>query len=415
MDSSATHAVNRTAPKILLLNQMAGPMTWELAVDLGNALGTVALLTGHPDTLAKGSRENVQLHRSITYQRGSGLQRAWSWLRYAVHALVWVWKFPAHVPLIAFSNPPIVIWACWLLRWLRGTPYAVMVHDIYPDTAVRLGAASERSLVVRVWRWLNRHAYERASLVMTLGEHMAAHLEGQFDARRTRAGRVIVIPPWADAQALRPIPKSQNWFARKYKQTECLTVMYSGNMGRGHDLETILAAAGRLTDEAKIHFMLIGAGPKWEMVRSQLSQLKYSNVTLLPWQDEAVIPFSLATADLGIVSLEREMTGLAVPSKAYYFLAAGTPLLGICFASSELADTIEQFGCGTRIEPGNVEGLVAILRSLASNPERLTAWREAVAHARQFHSRPANTAGFVQALVDVALINPITTLEHASA
>ena len=41
----------KAKPALLILNQMAGPMTWELAEDVGEALGCVALLTGHPDTL----------------------------------------------------------------------------------------------------------------------------------------------------------------------------------------------------------------------------------------------------------------------------------------------------------------------------------------------------------------------------
>ena len=43
------------SPKLLVWNQMAGPMTWELVEDLADRVGPVALLTGHPDTLSKPS------------------------------------------------------------------------------------------------------------------------------------------------------------------------------------------------------------------------------------------------------------------------------------------------------------------------------------------------------------------------
>ncbi len=76
-----------------MLNQMAGPMTWELAVDLGEALGQVELLTGHPDTLQKGSTDKVRLDKSVAYRRGNGIVRIWCWLRYALHTLRWVWRF----------------------------------------------------------------------------------------------------------------------------------------------------------------------------------------------------------------------------------------------------------------------------------------------------------------------------------
>ncbi len=189
MDSPTTDPLSRSQPQLLLLNQMAGPMTWELAVDLSRARGNRRPADRAPGHTAQGIATGRAAAPLSHLSAGQ-----WHWFARGVgcgtpgkhsagHG-----RFPADIPLVAFSNPPIVIWVCWLLRRLRGTPYAVMVHDIYPDTAIRLGAASDRQLLVRIWRWLNRHAYEQASVVMTLGEHMAAHLSVQFDADKTTRG-----------------------------------------------------------------------------------------------------------------------------------------------------------------------------------------------------------------------------------
>ncbi len=184
--------------KLLVLNQMAGPMTWELVVDLSRQLGQVVLLTGHPDTLAKGSQPGVTLWPSCGYQRGNLVVRFWSWLRYAVHAFCWVWKWPRSVPILVFSNPPLALWVARLIRLLRGTPYAVMVHDIFPDVLLRKNVVSPRQPLIRCWSWLNRSGYQSAELVMTLGPHMASTLLRQFDATQTAAGRIEVVPPWSD-------------------------------------------------------------------------------------------------------------------------------------------------------------------------------------------------------------------------
>ena len=68
--------------------------------------------------------------------------------------------------------------------------------------------------------------------------------------------------------------------------------------------------------------------------------------------------YSLATADIGLVSLESELSGLAVPSKAYYFLAANVPLIAVCDSSNELAELIHDFGCGVVIPPGQPQAIV---------------------------------------------------------
>ena len=60
-------------------------------------------------------------------------------------------------------------------------------------------------------------------------------------------------------------------------------------------------------------------------------------------------------------------------------MAAGRPLLYIGPRGAAPARIIEKFGCGWHIEPGDVTGLVMLLRSLAACP---TQFREAGLRAR---------------------------------
>jgi glycosyltransferase involved in cell wall biosynthesis len=385
------------SPALLILNQMAGPMTWELAEDLGQALGGVALLTGHPDTLAKEGRETVALYPAAPYQRGSYLRRVISWLRYLAQAFFWLWRMPRDVPLLIFSNPPLLPWLGWLMRRLRGQRYAVMVHDVWPDVLVRMGVWPERHPAVRLWRGLNRRAYEGADVVMTLGETMAANLARQFDPQRTQHGRIEIIPPWADTEVIRPIPKAENGFAREHGQVGKLTVMYSGNMGMAHDIETMLAAAQSLQDAPDIHFMFIGAGPKWQVAADTIREHGLTNVTLLGWQPEVALPFSLAAADVGLVSLEDDADGLAMPSKVYTMMAAGTALLGLSRGASDLASVIERHQCGVNVEPEDVNGFVqAVMRFREEAGFLAACQRRARRAAEEVYSRDENVRWLLQ-------------------
>jgi len=246
---------------------------------------------------------------------------------------------------------------------------------------------------------LNRVSYEQAEAVMTLGDCMAATLAGQFDPARTTAGRLEIIHPWADTAWLRPRPKADNWFARSQAQVGKLTVMYSGNMGLGHDIETMLQAARRLRSARDLHFMFIGAGPKWQMVADHLRQEAPANVTLLPWQPEAVVPFSLAAADVALVSLEAGAEGLAFPSKALAAMAAGSALLGLSRTPSDLQGLIEQFHCGLNIKPGDVDGLVqAILTFYTDKPFLSRCRRTARLLAETTFARSRNTRKVLAAI-----------------
>jgi glycosyltransferase involved in cell wall biosynthesis len=367
---------------------MAGPLTWELAEDMGAALGSVALLTGHPDTLAKGDQPQLRLFRAAPYKRGSYPVRILAWLHYMLQAFFWLWRWPRSTPLLLFSNPPCLPWLGLAMRVLRGQHYSVMVHDIYPDVLTRLVGVPEQHPVVHLWRWLNRLAYERAEVVMTLGEHMAATLAQQFNPARTPAGAIKVIYPWADTEAIRPIPKAENPFAQQHGQVDKLTVMYSGNMGLGHDIETMLAAAVQLQSEPGIHFMFIGAGPKWQLVADTISEHQLANVTLLPWQPEEMLPYSLAACDIAMVSLDEGAEGLAFPSKSIYAMAAGSALLGLSRTPSDLQLIIQKNQCGNNILPGDTNGFADTIVHWYKNLETLNLFRHrARASAEKLLSR----------------------------
>jgi glycosyltransferase involved in cell wall biosynthesis len=366
---------------------MAGPLTWQFAEDFAERVGPVALLTGHPDTLKKKSTETVRLSRAAVQSKGGFGARVLSWVVYWMQAAVWVCRSPRQTPLLVFSTPPILPWLALLFRILRGQRYAVMVHDVYPDVLVRLGRFSGANPLVRAWRALNCRAYERAELVMTLGPHMAELLREAFDPAQTAHGRVEVIPPWADTEEIRPLPKAENWFAQQHGQAGKLTVMYSGNMGFSHDVDTMIETAERLREESGIHFMFIGLGPQWHVLTNRLRERALPNATLLPWQPEEVLPYSLATADVAFVSLREELAGTMLPSKAFSFMAAGVPLVVSAGEEGELPELVTRFGVGWKIPQGDAEAMAALLVRLREGDELAPARSASRRAAEQIGSR----------------------------
>jgi putative colanic acid biosynthesis glycosyltransferase WcaI len=77
---------------------------------------------------------------------------------------------------------------------------------------------------------------------------------------------------------------------------------------------------------------------------------------------------SLALADVHLISMRPEMTGIVVPGKLYGVMAAGRPSIFVGPEHCESADTIRDAGCGIAITSGDTEGLVEALLHLASNP-----------------------------------------------
>jgi colanic acid biosynthesis glycosyl transferase WcaI len=154
------------------------------------------------------------------------------------------------------------------------------------------------------------------------------------------------------------------------------TVLYSGNIGVIHDLSLIPALAQKVAGYADVHFLVIGAGPGLRPLQLGCERMGLANVTFLPPQTQAVLPYALATADIGVVALARGAEGISMPSKTYYMMAAGSALLGLSDQTSDLAAVIREHGCGVNVPLGDAATAAAMILELRDDPQRLRRYRE---------------------------------------
>ncbi len=113
--------------------------------------------------------------------------------------------------------------------------------------------------------------------------------------------------------------------------------------------------------------MFVGSGPRAEEVRSARDREGLTNVRLLDYVAREELHQSLSVADVHLISMRPEMTGIVVPGKLYGIMAAGRPALFVGPAHCESADTIRRAGCGFTIAPGDAEGVVSALTTLAAD------------------------------------------------
>jgi glycosyltransferase involved in cell wall biosynthesis len=241
-----------------------------------------------------------------------------------------------------------------------------LIYDLYPDVAVELGVAKEKDAIVKLWRWLNHLTWQKAEAVIVLSESMAKVVANKEPAL---AEKIEVVHNWADGVLIQPRAKKDNWFAQRHGLDQVFTVLYSGNMGRCHDLETIMEAA-RLLRQEEVQFVFIGAGAKAPICRDFAEQHQLINCLFLPFQPKQVLPFSLTACDLSLVSILPQVEGLVVPSKFYGCLAAGTAIAAICPSHSYLREIITQARCGVSIDNQDGEKLAQFILQLKQNPRR---------------------------------------------
>jgi glycosyltransferase involved in cell wall biosynthesis len=219
------------------------------------------------------------------------------------------------------------------------------VQDLFPEVAEGLGIR-----VPRVVRRLRDWSLRRAKKNVVLGDLMAA-----------RVPNAVIIHNWADA-ALEPVARDTNPLRAEWQLGEDFVAGYSGNLGRAHEFDTVLAAMRRLP---QIRFLFIGGGAKLDAVKRDATV----NATFLPYQPRERLAQSLSAADVHLVSLQPQLEGLVQPSKFYGVLAVGRPVIFIGARDGELARIIDEHRCGVVVEPGDIDGLVRALTALDTHRE----------------------------------------------
>jgi glycosyltransferase involved in cell wall biosynthesis len=266
--------------------------------------------------------------------------------------------------LLVTTEPPYLPVLAYLLHCIFNQPYLCVVYDLYPDVAVALGVVSARHPVARLWQQLNRLTWRHAEAIVVLSHTMKPHIVAQCPEI---ADNITVIHNWADPEAICPRPKADNWFAQAHGLDQVFTVLYSGNMGRCHDIDTILAAALELRHDA-VRFVFVGAGAKRQPSIEWVQANGLTNCLFLPYQPKETLPFSLTACDLSLVSLVEGVEGLVVPSKLYGSLAAGRPVAAICEPHSYLRSLLQDGKFGLAFDNGDGSGLAAFIRQLMANP-----------------------------------------------
>ena len=117
--------------------------------------------------------------------------------------------------------------------------------------------------------------------------------------------KLSLIPDWVDPSILKPQEK-YNHFRKKNQFSNKFLLVYSGNFGYSSDLKTVIESANILKKNKDIHFVLAGEGViKNELVKTA-KNLSLKNVTFLPFQSRQDFAEILASADMGIITLNDD-------------------------------------------------------------------------------------------------------------
>ena len=277
-----------------------------------------------------------------------------------------IFNIPGNTPLLIASNPPYAGVLGILFKIVRRGKYYFLLQDIFPESAVMSGIMNQNSILYKFFSKLIYLTYKYSEYIIVLSTSMQEFLEKKYPDLKTK---IKVIENWA-IEDIPVVSKQENNFAKQHKLDEVFTVLYSGNLGRLHDIETITEAA-RILKDKPIKFVFIGDGAKTKIVKQAIEDYQLQNILLLPYQPRELLPLSLTACDISLVSLMPGAESIVAPSKLYGMLAAGRGIISISVPNSYINKLLTNSGCGVNVPPDNPQQLADIILQLARDNERV--------------------------------------------
>lgn len=255
------------------------------------------------------------------------------------------------------GSPPFMLFFAVLTKWLRRARLIYRITDFYPE--VLIAALGRRPLPLVLLESLTWWFRKQVDAFEVLGEDQRRLLVAGGIASERIVLKRDVSPILITGKEL-PFSRPSQLNARK-------VLLYSGNYGVAHEVDTVVDGMIRHHGAGgPFGLWLNASGSRLKSIGTRLHKSKVPFAQTEPGELEH-LPAILAAADVHLITLRTEFSGLVLPSKIYACLSSGRPILFVGPKSSDvhLLCTEAMHPGYEQVEPGDVDGFARALSRLA--------------------------------------------------
>lgn len=288
--------------------------------------------------------------------------------------MVWLFGFKRKriksYDCVIIQTPTLVVAksAMRLFKGVYGKKCVLNVSDIWPLTAVDMGAMTRGS---RSWKYmagLEKYLYKKADGVLGQSEEILNHVEqemmvqqGKWDETKQRdTDEVLNSMLWKENNNLFLYRNLQTYNVGEHKaKNPKLKLVFSGMLGVAQDVAGIVKNVP--WKELNVEFHILGGGKQLEEIQAWIAENPDAGVFAHGFVPKEEIAGRLKEMDASIVPLVTRIRG-AFPSKVFDILPQGLPIL-YC-GGGEGAAFIARREAGYTSAPGDYKALIENIKKL---------------------------------------------------
>jgi hypothetical protein len=248
--------------------------------------------------------------------------------------------------VLSLTSPACLAATGGMIARMMGAKHFHWAMDLYPEAGIRLGELREGALT-RLLTRLMRRAYQKAQRVVVLDEDMRDHLLRTYGV---------------EAAIMEPFPPDVVWTPPERTPGEPKRWLYSGNLGRAHEIDVLLQVQKKLEEGGTAaELVLQGQGAQFGASQEAARALGLRRVQWRPPAPAERLGQSLLEADALVVTRKPAMKGLLLPSKLMLAELSGRPILWIGDTDGFTARRLKKAGHGV-FASGEIDAIAAWLR-----------------------------------------------------
>ncbi|MFN0219984.1 MAG: glycosyltransferase family 4 protein [Hyphomicrobium sp.] len=369
-------------PDTSATSQMLSDLAFALAAS-GRSISIITSRQLYDDAsirLADAERsKGVDIHRVWTsrFGRANLIGRTIDYATFYIFAGWKLLQLAGHGDVVvAKTDPPLLSVIVAPIALLNRAKLVNWLQDLFPEIAEQI--SKPNCMVAPVFaflRMLRNGSLRSACANVVIGQRMAT----KVSSLGVPNDKIHVIANWADGEQIKPLPRSENKLREAWGVNHRFVVGYSGNLGRAHEVGTMLSAMSALAkipgggdrsrSTSDIVWLFIGGGALFSPLKAGIEKRGLRSAIFKPYQPLERLAESLSAADVHLVSLLGVLEGFVVPSKIYGIAAAGRPAINIGHHDGEVAQLLKRHDFGFTVAPGDGAGLAMAIRQLADDAE----------------------------------------------
>ena len=304
--------------------------------------------------------EGIKYHilSGISYK--SNVIRMLSMIQFFFKVLFFSKKLKEKPNIIYASSPhPFNGLAGMYLARKYKCPFILEIRDLWPETWVAMGATTKKSIIYKVFAYIEKVLYKNADKIVTLTANKDYYISLGVDEKK-----VEIVSNGVDLEKYDSLLEEKspiNLLENKFN------ILYTGAHGTANCLEFLLEVA-KLIKNDNIVFNFIGEGEKKEELIKKSEEYKLKNVNFYPPINKNLIPSTLKNGDAMILPVRDEPLykyGIS-PNKMYEYFASSKPII---FSGNVANDMVKEANAGVSVEAENIEKIKEAVLSLYNMSE----------------------------------------------